>query len=158
MCNNSILKIIGAAEKRHHNKNIADSRVSVTVVRCSNAAGANGPIIFVASGQNANRTFSNYRLEKTYGLPKDSTILCNSSAYMDDATWLKCVKAMAPGIRAMPDIRDHPEWWACLTFDGFKSHVNVNEALHIFAKEKFRAVKEEAGTSHVNQPYNQEAA
>ena len=76
-------------------------------------------------------------------------MLCNSSTYMDDATWKLYVKAMAPEIRAMPVIRDHPEWWACLSFDGFKSHVNVNEALNDFSDAKIRALKEEAGTSHV---------
>ena len=158
MCNDGILKIIGAADKRHHDKNTSDSRVSITVVRCGNAAGANGPVVFLTTGQKVNRTFSNYRLHKIYGLPEGSTVLCNNSAYMDDATWIKCVKAMAPGIRAMPTIKDHPEWWACLTFDGFKSHVNVNEALQVFSDANIRAVKEEAGTSHVNQPYDQETA
>ena len=77
---------------------------------------------------------------------------------MDDATWVRCIEAMAPGIRALPVIRDHPDWWACLTFDAFKSHVNVDEASIFFASVEIRAVKEEAGTSHVNQPYDQETA
>jgi hypothetical protein len=46
----------------------------------------------------------------------------------------------------------------CLTLDGFKSHVNVDEALKKFASVKIRIVKEEAGTSHVNQPYDQQTA
>ena len=75
MCNDGILKIIGAAEKRHHDKNMSDSRVSITAVRCGNAAGANGPVVFLASGQNVNRTFSDYRLRKIYGLPEGSTVL-----------------------------------------------------------------------------------
>ena len=77
---------------------------------------------------------------------------------MDDETWLQCLKAMAPGIRAMPVIKDHPEWWACLTLDGFKSHVNVNDTLQDFTDCKIRVVKEEAGISHVNQPYDQSQA
>ena len=129
MCNDGVLRIIGSAEKKHHDKNTSDSRVSITAVRCGNAAGTNGPVVFLAYEQNVSRTFSKRCLEKNYGLPKGSTVLMNSSAYMDDATWILCVKAMAAGIRAMPVIRDHPEWWACLTFDGFKSHVNVNKSL-----------------------------
>ena len=65
---------------------------------------------------------------------------------------------MEPGIRAMPVIRDHPDWWVYLTLDGFKSHANINEALQDFSDTKIRVVKEEAGTSHVNQPYDQETA
>ena len=109
MCNDGILKIIGSKDKKHHDKNMSDSRVSITAVRCGNAAGANGPVVFLASGQNVNRTFSNYRLKEIYGLPEGSTVLYNSSACMDDATWKLCAKVMAPGIRAIPVIRDHPE-------------------------------------------------
>ena len=47
-----------------------------------------------------------------------------------------CVKVMVPGIRAMSVIRDHHDWWSCLTFDGFKSHVNINEALQELSDAK----------------------
>ena len=112
---------------------MSDSRVSITAVRCGNAAGANGPVVFLASGQNVNRTFSDYRPQKSMVYQK-----VPQSSQIAVLIWMTklgslCVKAMAPGIRAMPVIKDHPEWWACLTFDGFKSHVNVNDALQDFA-------------------------
>ena len=50
-------------------------------------------------------------------------------AYMDDATWSKVVEVLAPAIRKLPVIRDHPDWWCILTYDGLKSHVNVTKAL-----------------------------
>ena len=50
-------------------------------------------------------------------------------------------------------IRDFPKWWAFLTYDEFKSHVNVTEGLEIFAEERIRVGKEEAGTSAFNQAY-----
>ena len=71
---------------------------------------------------------------------------------------VEVVKKIAPGIRQMPVIRDHPDWQAFLTFDGFKSNVNVNESLEIWAENKIRVGKEEAGTSHVNQAYDQQQA
>jgi hypothetical protein len=58
----------------------------------------------------------------------------------------------------MQVIRDHPEWWTCITMDGFSSHVNVAEALQQFRDGKHHAVKEEAGTSHINQSYDQDVA
>ena len=76
---------------------------------------------------------------------------------MDDATWIMCVKAMAPGIRAMRVIKDY-DWWVCLTYNGFKSHVNINAALQEFTNNKIRAIKEKGGTSHVNQPHDQTQA
>ena len=51
-------------------------------------------------------------------------------------------------------IRDFPKWWAFLTYDWFKSHVNVTEGLESFAEERIRVGKEEAGTSPLNQSYD----
>ena len=51
-------------------------------------------------------------------------------------------------------ISDFPKWWALLTYDGFKSHVNVTEGLEIFAEERIRVGKEEAGTIAFNQAYD----
>ena len=51
-------------------------------------------------------------------------------------------------------IRDFPKWWAFLTYDGFKSHVNVAEGLDFFAEERIRFGKEEDGTSAFNQAYD----
>ena len=51
-------------------------------------------------------------------------------------------------------IRDFPKWWAFLTYDGFKYHVNVTEGLKFFAEERIRVGKEEARTSTFNQAYD----
>ena len=51
-------------------------------------------------------------------------------------------------------IRDFPKWWSFLTYDGFKSHVNVTEGLKFFAEERIRVGKEEAGTSTFSQAYD----
>ena len=74
---------------------------------------------------------------------------------MDDETWGRVVDVLAPAIRKLKVIQEHPDWWTLLTYDGFKSHVHVNTALKTFHDNKIRVVKEEAGTSHVNQPYDQ---
>ena len=36
-----------------------------------------------------------------YGLPEGSCVITNKAAYMDDETWAKLVKVVAPGIRKM---------------------------------------------------------
>ena len=51
-------------------------------------------------------------------------------------------------------ICDFPKWWSILTYDGFKSHVNVTDALGNFAEERIKVSKEEAGTSAFNQAYD----
>ena len=51
-------------------------------------------------------------------------------------------------------ICDSPKWWSFITYDGLKYHVNVTDALDIFAYERIKVGKEEAGTSAFNQVYD----
>ena len=88
MYNDGALKIIGVTEITY-NKNTSNSRVSITTVRYGSAAGVNGPVVFLDSYQNENRTFSNYYLKNIYGLPEGTKVLTNNSAYIDDATLRK---------------------------------------------------------------------
>ena len=46
-----------------------------------------------------------------------------------------------------------PEWWSFLTYDGFKSHVNVTDDLDFSAEDRIKVGKEESGTSAFNQAY-----
>ena len=45
-------------------------------------------------------------------------------------------------------------WWSFLTYDGFKSHVNVTDSLETFSEERIKVGKEETGTSALNQVYD----
>ena len=40
-------------------------------------------------------------LVNKYGLPEGSYVIRNKAAYVDDETWAKVVKVVAPGIRKM---------------------------------------------------------
>ena len=91
MCSNEQLKIIGDSEKGHHDKNISDNRISITVLRVGSAAGTHGPLIFIAKGLNINITLGEQNLRQKYGLPEGSVVLYNESAYKDDVTWDKVV-------------------------------------------------------------------
>ena len=51
-------------------------------------------------------------------------------------------------------IRELPKWWAFLTYNGFKSRVNVTKGPKMFAEERIRVWKEKAGTSTFNQAYD----
>ena len=51
-------------------------------------------------------------------------------------------------------ICDFPNWVALITYDGFKSHINVTEGLKIFAEETSKVGKEEAETSAFNKAYD----
>ena len=60
--------------------------------------------------------------------------------YMDDAMWVRVVNELAPVLCQLPTVRYHPDWWNLLTYDGFKSHVNVTEALETFYHNKVRVL------------------
>jgi hypothetical protein len=97
-------------------------------------------------------------IDKRPGVPKGSGVFMTPSAYMNDETWAKIAPVIADGIRAMPFIKDHPDWWVVMSLDGFSSHVNVDSAHKVFHDRKIFVVKEEGDTSHVNQAYDQSVA
>lgn len=51
MASDGTIKVIANVKKRKTEKNNADSRASITVVRVGSAAGVGGPRIFLAAGQ-----------------------------------------------------------------------------------------------------------
>jgi hypothetical protein len=93
-------------------------------------------------------------LEANFG----SKVIMSPSAYMTDETWMTVVPFLSKGIRKMPIICEHPNWWVVLTLEGFGSHVNVTEALKVFHEHKIFVVKEEREISAVNPPYDQSVA
>ena len=108
-------------------------------------------------------------------------IIPNKAAYIDDETWSNVEKAVTPTIREMKvrnvayvclfyslyiqlpfssnqnylqTISDLTEQWSFLTYDGFKSNVNVTEGLYFFAEERIKVRKDDTGTSTFNQKYD----
>ena len=65
------------------------------------AVGVNGPVIFLAKGTNFHPRLRGNNSVTKYGLPEGSCVIPNKAAYMDDETWAKVVKVVAPGIRKM---------------------------------------------------------
>ena len=61
----------------------------------------NGPVILLAKGKKVHPRLRGNNLMTKYGLPKGSCVIPNKAAYMDDETWAKVVKVVAPGIIKM---------------------------------------------------------
>ena len=101
LCNEGELKIIGDNDKPRHDNNCSDSGYSITVLRVGSSAGVNVPVIFLAKGTEVHPRLRGNNLVTKYGLPEGSCVIPNKAAYMDDETWAKVVKAVAPGIRKM---------------------------------------------------------
>ena len=59
----------------------------------------NGPVIFLEKGTEVHPRMRGKNVVTKYGLPEGSCIIPNKTAYMDDKTWAKMVKVVAPVIR-----------------------------------------------------------
>ncbi|KAL9182733.1 hypothetical protein ACHAXT_004012 [Thalassiosira profunda] len=146
------VRVLGAAEKRKQEKNMADCRDSITTVRVCSAANVGGPRIFLAKGKTLeSETFANFC--KHHTAPVGSCVLMTPSAYMTDETWREGATKLCEGIRQMDGIRDHPDFWVVFSLDGFGSHLD-SAALEVFAEHKILVIKEEGDTSHVSQAYD----
>ena len=153
-----ILRVVGSAEVKKHEKNTQDNRDSITIVRIGNAAGNSGLWFFLIKQKELERDSPLHNLSRNFpGVPPGSKVICTDNAYMTDATWIKLAPDIAKGIRMMPVIKDHPEWKVVVTLDGFSSHL-VPAGLEPFTNALIEVVKEEGDTSQVNQAYDQSVA
>lgn len=157
LASNGTVKVIGAAIKKKTENIMEDSRVSITVLRTGAAGGSTGPWIFLAAGKEITCKLMR-NIDRKEGVPPHSKDYMTESAYMTDAVYAKIAPELADGIRKMPDICDHPDWWVIVSLDGFGSHVNVHSAQEAFYDRKIFILKEEGDTSHVNQAYDQSVA
>lgn len=153
---------MGVKGRKKHEKNQSDSKVSVTVVECGNSAGTDGPSVYLPTGQQIpeylRSQFGNSMWLRQSGAPPDSFVQMTPSGFMTNHAWDEMAEKLAKGIRNMVVIRDHPELWAVLHLDGFKSHVMTYEAQQTFRRYKILVVKENGHSSQVNQAFDQEPA
>ena len=99
LCYEGELKVLGSKDKLRHDKNYSDSRFSITVLRFGSAAGVNGLVTFLEKGTKVRPSIRGTNLVTIYGFPEGYFVIPNTAACMDDETWVKVVKVVAPGIR-----------------------------------------------------------
>ena len=61
--------------------------------------GVKGPVIFLANGTTLHPSLRGNNLVNRYVFPEESCVIQNKLSYMDDETWAKVAKVVAPGIR-----------------------------------------------------------
>ena len=147
------IRVLASAAKKKTEKATDDCRSSITSLRVGMTSGTQGPFTFLAKGLKMDKPSLNKILKER--CPAGSSIAMSPSAYMTDEVYAKLVPQLCTGIREMPVIKDHPEWWVVLSLDGFGSHVNVHSAQKVFYDHRIFVIKEEGDTSHVNQAYDQ---
>ena len=157
LASNGDVTVIGDKLKAKHEKATAGSRVSITVYRCGSAAGADGPTAMLPPGVYLKKAYSDGYLTR-HGAVKGSTVVMTANGFMTEAAWIEMAPSIAAGIRAMPVICDHPDWWVVKIIDGFGAHTSSLKAMEIYNDHKIILLKEEGDTSQVCQAYDQEVA
>ncbi len=153
-----VLKIIGSNERKKHEKNTSDSRLSITVVRIGSAAGIEGPRIYLGKGkEDPPSHMKKGNFSSRYTAPPGSYVKMTPNAYMTNEVWDELAADISEGIRACPGVRENPELWVVLSIDGFGSHLQ-GCALQVFHTYRILVIKEEGDTSQVSQAYDQMVA
>ena len=148
------VNIIGSENKKKHENNLQDSRVSITLVRTGIAAGFTGPTIFVLKGQQCNVLFTDDCLWSK-GCALGSTIIMTEKAFMTNKSWAACTEHLMNVYRNSVVVKDNPDWVIIYLFDVFISHERVVQA-NIYRRDvKVNSIKEESHTSHCNQDFYQ---
>jgi hypothetical protein len=124
MGSEGVLREIGSAARKKHEKNTSDSRQSITIVGARSAAGVEGPCIFLAKVVELTpESMLKKNFARIHKAPIGSFVEMTPNAYMMNGVWMKIVLHLCDGIRAMEGITSHPDWWIVLSLDGFGSHL-----------------------------------
>jgi len=148
-----IVKVVGEKGKKKHEKKLQDSRISVTLLRVGTAGGANGPMAILLEGQKLRPGFTDEFLVRN-GAPVGSCFVMTPSAFMTMEAWREIAPKLIIGLRALPIVCDHPDWWMWVSADGGGQHFDDLEVMQLFRQARIMFVKEEADSSHNNQPYD----
>ena len=150
--------VYGSAKRKKHELLTCDVRLSITVFRCGNAAGVQGPIIAVMKGKNIPERWTPEFME-TLGAPPGSICLPSANAFMTDEVWLQLVRSLAGGMRLSDEfMKAHPELEAIMSLDGFGSHTNSSAAMDAFQEHMIGILLESGNLSHIAQAYDQDVA
>ena len=124
---------------------------SVTMIHIGTAAGGKGPVIFLCKGKVIPKALIQKNLVKNFKLAEVSCVISTPTAFLTDDTWITIAPIIAKGIRSLPVVRNHPDWFFTLTLDGFASHLNA-QAFQVFKDYKIMLILEDGDTSDTNQP------
>ena len=143
-------KVVGSTAKKKHDDNSGTSRVSITSIRTGNAAGDSGPTFFAMSGQKRHESYTASFLVRN-GAVEGSDIIMTPGAFMTDEAWAELVPKLVKGLRSVRVVRDYPDAWVLISWDGFKSHTKPTAAIATLHSAKVHVIVENRDSSTYNQ-------
>ena len=66
---------------------------------------------------------------------------------MTEEAWEEMTPSIVEGYRALPVVKDNPQWWMIEIFDGFGAHLTNLNSLKQRAEAKILSIKEEGDSS-----------
>jgi len=148
------IRVIGSVGNRKTEKQMSDSRQSITMYRTGSVAGDTGPTVFLLKGQRKKAGYTDAFLLK-HGASIGSTIVMTENAFMTIAAWEELTPSICKGLRAINQyVANNPQWYMLEIFDGFGVHLSSYNAMKKRLDSKILSLKEEGDSSHVNQAYD----
>ena len=153
------VRVIGSKDVRKQEKNIDDSRCSITAYRTGTVMGDQGPTAFLMKGEKIKRGFKKEELLTKFGAAPGSSVIMTETAFMTTEAWEKMTPVLVSGYRKINKyVAANPQWWCLEILDGFGAHFCSHYAMDERQKKKIMSLKEEGNSSHVNQAYDREVA
>jgi hypothetical protein len=103
------------------------------------AAGHNGPTVLLLKGKKRKSGFNENFLRQE-GCELGSTICMTENAYMTEEAWEGMAPSIVKGYRALPVVKDNPQWLMIEIFDGFGAHLTNLNALKQRAEAKILSI------------------
>ena len=86
VCNQGQIKVIGSKYKPRHEKNLSESRFSITVLWVGIVSGVNGSVIILAKGKKLHPRIIGTKLVTRYVFPEGYCVTPNKATYTYDNT------------------------------------------------------------------------
>jgi hypothetical protein len=113
------VKVIGAANRKKHEKKSADCRSSISLYHTGAVAGDTGPTIFLMKGKTKRHEFTDQYL-RSNGCVIGSTVIMTENAFMTVDALERMTQNIILGIRNINKyVAANPQWWVLEIFDGF---------------------------------------
>ena len=91
------LRIVGAADKKKHERKTGEVRCSITIYRSGVSNGGNGPTGFLMKGKKKRPGFTDQFLVRN-GCEPGSTVIMTDNAFMTNKAWVQLTKKVSCNI------------------------------------------------------------
>jgi hypothetical protein len=143
-CANGVVKVVGSAGRKIHEKKTNDSRILITMYHTGNIADVTGPTIFLLEGKRKHEGFTDKFLVD-HGAAIGSKCIMTATVFMTEEAWVQATPCVIKGLHSSdPIVQANPQWWVLEVFDGHGPHTMSLSAMQLRYDSKILSLKEKA--------------